>query len=263
MEEKELKQLFSITDKKPARGWTCPDENQLAEFVEGRVDDRTRKSLEAHFADCDFCLASITLLTKSSEWPPPEEVPAHLLVRARSLVDTRKKKTFWRWGWAAATACLLVFGAFMFWQFHPNRTLQSPGDFVAQVQQSQPTETPKRDEPPVEIVQSKPTAKPSEKRPTLRSSNNELKPAVLSPREGAVLSNSELNVRWTPVAGASFYEVKVVSNDGGLVFRERTSQPALVKSLQPGAKYFVTVIAYFDGGRTVMSDLISFRVVGK
>jgi len=54
--------------------------------------------------------------------------------------------------------------------------------------------------------------------------------------------------RWTTVAGSPYYDVRIVTDDGAVVVRERVTGtawqlPAQVP-LRPGAEYFVHVEAY-------------------
>jgi hypothetical protein len=70
-------------------------------------------------------------------------------------------------------------------------------------------------------------------------------------------------MRWKPVADATFYEVKIVSEDGSAVVTESTNNAELQvnkPALQAGHKYFVKIVAHLSGGRTVTSGPVSFRV---
>jgi hypothetical protein len=73
-----------------------------------------------------------------------------------------------------------------------------------------------------------------------------------------------MQFRWTEVAGSPYYDVRIVTDDGAVVVRERvagtTWQPPAQLRLQPGAEYFVHVDAYPSGDKAVSSDHVPFRV---
>jgi len=82
-----------------------------------------------------------------------------------------------------------------------------------------------------------------------------------SPREGAVLKRGQLNFSWRPLAGAVSYEIKIVTEEGSLVYSETTTQIQLQPNtkLAPG-KYFVSVVAQMPDGRTASSRMVKFRL---
>src|SRR6478672_8246697 len=93
MEDAEIRKLLQVQHgKAERRGWRCPDENRLAAYVAQRLSGSARKSVEAHVADCDFCLGQVAFLTQSADWVSPEAVPTQLLSRARKLVIHEQRK---------------------------------------------------------------------------------------------------------------------------------------------------------------------------
>jgi hypothetical protein len=69
------------------------------------------------------------------------------------------------------------------------------------------------------------------------------------------------------VPGSVFYEVKVATAEGSVVWSARTEGmeqrvPPSVFPIQ-GGKYFVWVRAYLPNGKTVTSDVIGFEVAAK
>ncbi|HJX93768.1 MAG TPA: hypothetical protein VJ372_24945 [Pyrinomonadaceae bacterium] len=270
MSERELTTLLQSKKRgNPKRGWRCPDNNKLAAYVNGQLANE-RKSLETHFANCTACLETLSFLAQSVD-EPLEAVPANLLARARSL-GNKQPAVVWRWRWAMATAaaCLLIVVLLAVWK---SRVLDQPkpGDMVAQ--QHQP-ERPSNQLPAVmQTPAPQPTAAlykpvqtphPIESRvPVVRGSENQLKPTVVFPRDGAVVKVGQQPLRWKPVADATFYEVKIVSEDGSSVVTEITNNAELQvnkPALQAGHKYFVKIVAHLSGGRTVTSGPVSFRV---
>jgi hypothetical protein len=87
---------------------------------------------------------------------------------------------------------------------------------------------------------------------------------VLAPRSGNAVDAQRAQFRWTAVAGSPYYDVRIVTDDGAVVVRERVAGtdwrlPEQVR-LQPGAEYFVHIDAYPSGDKAVSSDHIPFRV---
>jgi hypothetical protein len=264
MEEKELTALLRRRTDATKRGWRCPDDNQLAAYVNRQISEVRRKKLEAHFADCKACLETLAYVSQAFDEPSVESVPAHLIARARSLAED-KRPVVWRWALAAATACVLVIAALIVWNSRTNRNVIPPGNLVAQQHEpdrpSEPlpanidTSRPENNSPPPKSKTTKTRA------PVVRGKNDQLKPALIFPRDGSVVKIGQQLLRWKPVADVSFYEIKVVTEDGSPVVTERTSNTELqlnTTALRLGGKYFVTVVAHLNGDRTVRSAPISF-----
>ncbi len=261
MDERDITNLLRSDAVDAKRGFRCPDDNQLAAYINKQLSTDRKRKLENHFADCKACLETLSFLT--TEVGEPELVPARLLARARSLAS-HKPSPLWRWRWAmaTATACLLIVVGFVIWR---SRTPQKPIDFVAQT--TPPTVDKPTIGPTIESVQ--PQVSPSTQKPrpsethvpTVRGSGDELKPSVLFPREGSTVVLTKQPLRWKPVEGATFYEVKLLAEDGATVLTERTSNTELQVSKAVGSgKYFARVIAHLAGDRTVDSGLVGFKV---
>src|ERR1041384_610308 len=107
-----------------ARGWRCPDEARIAAYVDGRLEGSARNSLNAHFANCDYCLSQLSFLAKSADWQSSAQVPADLLVKARSLVSQNRRPRF-AWGLttgtAVATSLLFIFAVVFTWRYYRER----------------------------------------------------------------------------------------------------------------------------------------------
>ena len=276
MNENELRQLLeSDSGAWAKRGWRCPNDNQLAGYVSGQFDDKKRQALETHFADCKSCLGAIGFLAQSAEWPDFNEVPLPLLTRARNLISPGPPAV-WRWRWAMATAaaavCVVFVVAIVTLRFRAEQT-HTPSDGPLVAQQHQPDLPVVQATPMIQLPTPAPfrsVQKPKsteEPAPSFRGRTEELKPTLLLPRDGAVLKPDRLQFRWKPLADAVTYELRVVNEEGGLVFEGETSDAQLQLSetvqLQPGAKYFVTVVAHMRAGRTTKSNIVSFRLAAQ
>ena len=87
---------------------------------------------------------------------------------------------------------------------------------------------------------------------------------VLSPGAGATVAVNELAVRWTPVPGAHYYDVRVVTDAGDVVTEQQVTgnewRPTNPSALQPGTEYFVHVDAFITDDKAISSEHVAFRV---
>lgn len=257
MAEKDLRAgLGRRTRLRSKRTWRCPDETDLAAFVDQHLDAPARSRVERHLADCDFCLDQVASLVLQHA-ATPVELPEAVVAQARSLADKKKTVAWlpsWRWATvtAAAAVVILVVGLSM---RPPELRVSSPAP------------------PPAPVVEQEKLLPPQgtpeqEARRAVRSGRRAVgHPRLLWPREGAVLARENVEFRWDRMGDALFYEVRVATVDGGLVWEMRTeghrvAVPPAVQ-LVPGQKYFLWVVAYLPEGRSMRSPAISFRIQSK
>jgi hypothetical protein len=272
MDEKNLKKLLQGRRSNAVRrGWRCPDEIQLAAYVDLTLQGSARDLVEKHVADCDFCLQQISFLVQAADQEVPAEVPAPALRRARDLAP-RKSKSSGNWGWrwaaaSAAAACVVLLVAFIALRFRTQPGVNAPNEpLVAQQHQPDiaiPTTAPVISSPgPSPAVQKLKSAEPAV--PAVRREAQAQVPMVVFPRNGATLRRSELDFRWAPFPDAVFYDIRVVTAAGDLVLESKTEDTHLRIAddvrLQPRAKYFVLVRAHLRQGNTVKSGIVSFRI---
>jgi hypothetical protein len=272
MEEKDLKELLQGQSSQPLRrGWRCPDEVQLASYVDHRLESSAHESIAKHLATCDFCLGQVTFLLRVQDWPDPDEVPVDVLRRARNLVPRQSgRTTTWGWRWVAASATvagvvlLVVFVAFR----SPTKPPVNPRSEPL-IAQHQPDILPLGQTSPsvARPAQGPSVTKPRSfepATPVIRGGNQDLLPRIVFPRNGATLRRGELDFRWQPVADTSFYDLRLVTADGELVKEAKTEDTHLQIAddvqLVPGGKYFVSIRAHVRGGKTVKSSIVSFRI---
>ena len=210
----------------------CPDEQELAEYVDGAVspDDRTR--LETHFADCATCLRLIGLLSQEQQAGPAEPVPPQVLARAEQLV-ARKLPVSRRLLPYLAAAASIVLAVSVVVQF----------GLVGVSNQTDP-------------YSGAPTTR------TLPKSAGVVE--VLAPSPGAIVDPEHLTVRWTEVPASRYYQIRIVDDSGDLIAQERVNdnvwQPSPTLALRSGSTYFVHVDAFPTDGKSVSSEHIPFRV---
>jgi hypothetical protein len=230
--------LLSILRSRPAvdpgRGPACPDEHLIAAYVDGTLVGDGRDGIEAHLADCGHCLALIGLLSRERTGDATEPASELAITRAHALVQPvvrRQRSPVPQW---AAAAVLVV-------------------ALASLVRLSQPVA-------PTAITTDGPEV------PTTRAAAAETQGLkVLSPQPNATVSANELAVRWTPVPGSRYYDVRVVSDAGDVVTEVHVAgtswRPQDPASLQPGVDYFVHVDAFVADDKSVSSDHVPFRVV--
>ena len=269
MDEQQLKQLLQSRSN-PRRGFGCPDENQLVAYVEGQLTGKVRTKLERHVSSCESCLDAIGFLAQSSEWSDSEAAPAYVVARARGLVTTKRRGWRWEWAVAAAAACVLLVVSLIVFKARVQQPTSVDGPLVAQNVERSPVvvNTPTPEPPrPVPTRSVSRTETNREQTPSVRGANRsegELKPRLLFPHEGSVVSRRELDCRWQAVPDAQSYTVRVSGLDGSLLVEEETKEPRLKltddERFKNDGSYYLTVVAHLSNGRTITSDLVKFRI---
>lgn len=265
MDEKELTRMLRAQERSGDRaGWRCPGEAHLAAYVEHRLPATDQARIEAHLADCEACLGQVAFLIR----PPADAAGAvapQVLSRARDLVPPARP--FWavplmRWGaMTAAAACVVL----------------AVGLFRLQAPQAPPVEPPAPAAPaaivpapslPAPVPATPAAARQPALRPAPAVRNSMGAPMafhLLFPAENATLSPRDLTLQWSAIAGATYYEAQVMTEEGNVAWSARTGTtsvrlPGDDASLQAGKKYFVWIRAYLSGGGTVKSAAVSFHI---
>ncbi len=237
----------------PERGWFCPDEAELAAFLEDKLVGQAKGRMVHHLADCSHCLAQIAELSRLQAGEPPVEVPAALLARARGLAETAHpgaSRPLVRWGAiAAAAACVALVVATTYRQPPPPPALGPSSPAARQETISTPLATPPQAEP---------------RRAIRNLPNRAAVPRLLYPREGSIVAPGGIEFRWQNVPGALYYDIRVVTEDGDVIWESRAEKaearlPSDVQ-LTAGQRLFVRVRAWLAEGKTVTSRVVRFRV---
>ena len=275
MEDAEIRKLLQVQHgKAERRGWRCPHENRLAAYVTQSLSGSARNSVEAHVADCDFCLGQVAFLAHSADWVNSEAVPAQLLSRARKLVTREPGKVInpgWRWAVAAAAvACFAIVFVLVVLQVRKQPSVSlTTGPLIAQAS-PKPVASPQLNAGPPIFRSESPRAVPTQRKRSSGPSivrgktDDDLFPKLISPRDGAVVQREDLEFRWEPVSEALFYEVRIMSAEGDLVFEGQTEntilKPGSTAPLVHGMKYFATIRAHLRQGKAAKSSLVSFKL---
>lgn len=225
--------LAGRESERPMRSPACPDENWIAGYVDGGLDAAARQELEQHLADCGHCLALVGLLSRERSTSASEPAPSPVVAQAGARAREEPQHP-WRFApqWAAAAALVLAVPLLVQLGRSPDAGLEGQG-----------------------------TPAPSAIR-KFESTPDTLQ--VLVPGAGGAVDAQRAQFRWTEVAGSPYYEVRILTDDGDVVVRDRatgtTWQVPPEVRLQPGAEYFVHVDAYPSGDKAVSSDHVPFRV---
>jgi hypothetical protein len=230
MDDRKLQDLFHRASN---RTWewapACPDEHQIAAYVDGTISESSRDEVELHLADCERCTLLVGTLFRleidSSHTPTPE-----VLERARGLVDAKRRR------WTEylprlAAAAVLVIAVGVAFNARQDPTVQSESDY--------------------RITRGVTSPRPME---------------VLAPAAGAGVQAKELEVRWTELPGTRYYRVRIVTASGALVTEQRVTdthwRPGSAVPLQAGQDYYVRVDAYPAVGPSTGSIHVPFTVRG-
>jgi hypothetical protein len=232
------------------RRWSCPSDNTIASYLERRLGPKETSRLEEHLADCDFCLGTVGALVHQQRTSEPIEVPVHMLQQAIDAVPARVNWIrSWKWLLAPALAGIIVVSVLLL-------RLPRRQQFVASI--SAPVIETARTPAPIPQP-----SQPREKEHVRKLTTAASELQFLEPPSDSVVPRERLRFRWKAVAGAIYYEIKVVDAEGDAVWHGQETNATA--QLPPGfslasGEYFVWVRAYLDDGRTVKSDAVAFQI---
>ena len=226
----------------------CPDEHDLAAYVDQQLIGAERERVESHLTKCDRCLQQVGFLVKNANGVATP-VPARFLAGAKQLETPapRNSPIAWQWAGVAAAIAVVAIAGGLWREGRVNHAQERPLA-VAAAEQRQAPGIPGNPSPEAEA--------------SVRSGSPGVSlPVVLTPRPGTTVYPSDFVIGWEPVANAVAYEVRVVTADGSLVWRKRVRDVSVrppSRTLRPGRKYFVWVRALLPDGDTQVSAAVSF-----
>jgi hypothetical protein len=211
----------------------CPDEHQVAAYVDGDLGAEDHQAFEAHLSGCDACLGLVASLSRQL----PATVEDAFLPVVRAPAATRVRSAWQDWTrqapkWAAAALVLLTIPALVrIGTVSDREDVPNPSSAERTTRNSAPASSPLR---------------------------------VLSPRPNDTVDAAALIVRWTELPGSPDYTVSIVTESGDLVAEGRVSgrewRPGPNVNLVRGGRYFVQVDAYPSARMSVGSDHVPFSV---
>ena len=229
MNQDELKTLLKQFEETVERRLDCPDDYQLASYMDGGLSERDHGEFETHVADCPYCMERIGILGRAGE--SKAAIPAVDQSRRHSGNPSYWQKTP---RWAAAAMVVIAVG------------------FVANRQVPSRIPSASNELPEVPAVSERFVDQESPL------------PKILSPLEDSSIDPRSLVFEWKAVPDSLFYDIRIVSDDGELITRQRVwdttwSLPTELQ-LQTGAEYFVRVDAFVSEGKALSSEHIVFKV---
>ena len=216
----------------------CPEDQQIAEYFDGDLEEAEHIILERHLTDCRFCLARIGLLERLEENPSNKRVPEAVLATAKQMTHQTPERRMRRApAWAAAAVLVIALFTIVSKNQEP---ILAPG-----VSPSALTST-------------------GQNTRQLRSVNRDAMDLnVLIPAPGAAINPGSL-IQWAEVPGNLHYNIFVLSKAGDVLWTQRLkgNEWVLHESLHlaAGSKYYFRVEAQLLDGRSISSKHVAFQV---
>jgi hypothetical protein len=239
-----------IWERRPRRRWSCPDEETISAYIDRTLDDNRSKRVVSHLVDCTYCRELVATTVKLQRVEDLPEVPAGLMRRALAAGETQSRRWVWRWAPVSSAAAALVCAGLIVAVWRAPQELvihKRPAPTAPAIMKF---EGPKAGEAPQSGRERKP-------------SSYETEPTMITPQQGQLVSRSHLKFRWNAVPNAAYYQVRLVTAEGDLVWegssgtRELGVPDSLVLN---GGKYFVLVSAAMNNGRMHKASPVEFQV---
>jgi hypothetical protein len=232
----------------PKRGWNCLHEGAIASYVDQTIGDRGRAGVERHLSTCTYCRNAVADVVKLRRVGDAPAVPSDLIARVRFVGSAKPKR--WAWGWPLAAAGSLACLLFALTLRETNQTLTLPS-------------WPAPSGPRISKSQPQPPAA-AEPREVIRGSGlPQQLPTVTYPARDGVVGPDGLEIRWSAVPHAIYYQVRVLTSAGELVWQSDTTANLIRtpdRMALTSGKYFVLVSAVMENGRMRKSDPQPFQV---
>ena len=260
---KSLVEFFRCRSKGGGRRrWGCLSEAEIAAYVDHAIRGTEKDKIDAHLADCEFCLSQVAFLIRIQKAELPASVPGPLLSRARDLVPGPNTvrpysvragvELIPAWGRVAAAAACLAVVVTVSVRYSRFRSLSSSSNAPASSARIRPDAQPVLQNPSVGDV---------------RGGVESASLAVVFPVPESAVPRNDLQFQWKTVDGALDYEVRVLTAEGDLVWEQKTEGnsvklPSDVR-VETGHKYYLLLRADLPQGKTVESRAIGFSVAGQ
>jgi hypothetical protein len=229
----------------------CLSEQDLAAYADQQLIGTERVRVERHITTCDACLAQVAFLVRSAT-TDPNETPSFLFTKAAALGKVKSQSSGFRWHWAAAAGALAVI---VIAALQSNVAPSQPSPAVAEKEtRSSPTIV-------ADATRTKPLQSLADES-TVRGRSREVAWGLSSPKAGETVDAANLQFRWEPRSGAASYELKVVSEDGNVLWEQRTEStsakmPASVH-LVKGKTYYVWLSVHTASGQIDRAKAVEF-----
>ncbi len=244
------KRLFgNSNDQIPHRRWSCLTDHTLAAYADGGLGNLRKPWVEFHLAGCQRCRVLVAEAVKAQTEMDLPLPPGELRWKAIGLAgrSSAPRRRVWAPAGALVVAALLVAVAVLLRKPEQLITQLPPSPSAPLLAKSEPAVAPRI--PVREIVR--------------KNTSEEPLPSIVLPRPDSVVTRERLKFAWKPIPHSRYYEVRVVTTDGDLVWEGQTEksdlQPPSDVALQNGS-YFVWITAYLADGRVAKSSPVKFVV---
>lgn len=216
------------------KSWRCLGDDVVAAYIDGSLDDTSRRVAESHLADCQACRSLVGEVVAMRR-PETLQLPLGLKERAFSAaLSSRRKHTVLIPAFAGVAAASVVLAVFLV-ESPQKLNLPLPKSPAAPtIAKSNLPQKPRDDN--FEVVRNLKQPQPS--------------PTILFPVENAAVSRSQLRFSWKNVPRAQYYEIHVVSTEGDPVWEGESKVNSLdspTDFAMPDGTYFVWIGAVTDG----------------
>ena len=231
-----------------SRKWKCPQDGEIAAYLDGVADGPAKKRMESHLADCEYCRSLVVDVVRLERFDAPA-LPPGLTQRAIALVAPKSGRSHWfLWPAAAVAGTAFVGIATLMLRSPQQLIVPSPSAPAAPViAKSEPAPAVRRRDP--DIVR--------------KLAPSGLLPILISPKQDNLVAREQLEFKWKPVPQSRYYEIHVVNSEGDLVWEGPSDQVVLKLpgdlTLRDGP-YFVWISAYLYDGRVQKSAPVRFLV---
>jgi putative zinc finger protein len=259
--------LATMTDLRPIvnmlrsvreRGWSCPDDERLAAYVDQNLSRPQRVRVERHMSGCRSCRDKMGFLIKAQSFESPEAAPLDWLARVRGLTHSGSSPSIaHRWYWSgavAAAACAVL--AVGLW-IKPSARVSAPAPLSSRPV-ARSTEVIARSEGV------NPVGRAARDSVARTQAQIDLSPHIVFPKPDSAVARYGLEFRWKETKGALYYEARLLSSEGDVLWEQKGDAlsaplPATV-ILRPHETYFLWVRAYLAEGKVVQSKATRFTV---
>ena len=236
----------------PTRRWHCPKDKVIAGYVDGMLTETRTSEVGRHLADCGYCRALVADIVKIGREAEAPAAPDALNEKALAIVPPMTRK--WRRIWAPAVAL----GAFAVCAMIALTLRPPPGRPVV----------PSRLAPAAPVVSEtgpQPSAGTVPGEIVRNQAPPQLSPSIISPKADSAVTRKTLGFYWTAVPHSLYYQVRIVTSEGELVWEGQSNGTRLElpgdTALRNG-KYFVLVSAFLENGHVMKSDPVRFQIAG-
>lgn len=229
----------------------CLDETELAAYADKNLDEKAADRTVRHLGTCVECREQLAFLVHMQRPANAMEPPSAWLARVEEITNKPAKAHF---RWQLATAAVGLAMAILMFVILPRPAGKA----------SAPSRAASIAPSPVVVANSALPSKPNmthdvSDRDVERNAADNQTVAIIAPMKGSHISDQS-RLRWRPVDGAVYYEVKLLTKDGDLIFQSKEEEPAahipddlLITEKQ---EVFLMVYAHLADGKTIASQAV-------